>query len=317
MPNRAATITTRQDRGRLTAVVPATDDPPTLHRCLAAIDAAEGPPDEVVVVDRAGRPGPAAARNEGIRRATGEVVCFVDADVEVRPDAFARIRGWFDERHDVVAVFGSYDDAPAADGVVSQFRNLLHHHVHHSCPGPADSFWAGLGAVRRDALVEAGGFDSGRFPEASVEDIELGRRLSAQGLRVELDPRIQGKHLKHWSLKSMVATDFARRAVPWVRLELERSGGRGLNLGVRHRLSALASVVAATAAARRRGPSLVVATASLLLLNRSFYLFLLRRLGLPRAVLAPPLHALHHLTAVAAVPVGIASHLHARRGGRS
>ena len=28
------------------------------------------------------------------------------------------------------ALFGSYDDAPAAPGLVSQFRNLLHHYVH-------------------------------------------------------------------------------------------------------------------------------------------------------------------------------------------
>ncbi len=35
---------------RLTLVGPATDDPPTLHRCLEAVRAASDPPDEVVVV---------------------------------------------------------------------------------------------------------------------------------------------------------------------------------------------------------------------------------------------------------------------------
>jgi GT2 family glycosyltransferase len=306
----------RGERGSLTAIVPATDDPPTLHRCLAAIDAATDPPDQVVVVDRPERSGPAAARNEGLGRATGEVVCFVDADVEVLPDAFTRIRRWFHGSPDLAAVFGSYDDAPAEPGLVSQFRNLLHHHVHQASAGRAHTFWAGLGAARREVLLEAGGFDSRRFPHASVEDIELGRRLSARGLRVELDPRIQGKHLKRWTLRSMVATDFARRAVPWTRLELERSGGGGLNLALRHRLSALASLGAVTAAARRRGIWLAVAAAVLLLLNRSFYLLLLRRLGAPRAGLGPPLHGVHHLTALAAVPVGVARHVRAARRGR-
>jgi hypothetical protein len=45
--------------------VPATNDPPTLERCVAAIRAAEEPPEELVVVDRATAPGPAAARNDG------------------------------------------------------------------------------------------------------------------------------------------------------------------------------------------------------------------------------------------------------------
>ena len=41
---------------------------------------------------------------------------------------------------------------PPRRGAVSRFRNLLHHHVHASSPGPAETFWAGLGAVRREAL---------------------------------------------------------------------------------------------------------------------------------------------------------------------
>jgi GT2 family glycosyltransferase len=316
MPNTAGTITIDAEGRALTAVVPATDAPPTLGRCLAAIDRAAEAPDEVLVVERAAGAGPAAARNEGLRRATGDIVCFVDADVEVRPDAFARMRRRFAEAPDLAALFGSYDDAPAASGIVSQFRNLLHHHVHQSSPGRAHTFWAGLGAIRRHRLLEAGGFDSERFPTASVEDVELGRRLTARGLHVELDPSIQGKHLKRWTLGSMVATDFARRAVPWVRLELERPTGRDLNLGVRHRLSAVASLAAVVAAGRGRGSALGAATLVLLALNASFYLLLARRLG-ARAALGPPLHAVHHLTALAAVPVAAAAHVRAARGGRT
>ena len=79
----------------------------------------------------------------------------------------------------LVAVFGSYDDDPPADGAVSTFRNLLHHHVHQAAAGPASTFWAGLGALRRDAFLASGGFDERRYPASSVEDIELGMRLSA------------------------------------------------------------------------------------------------------------------------------------------
>src|SRR3989442_4727279 len=116
----------------ISAVVPATNAPPTLAMCTDAIRAAEEGPDELIVVEDDSLPGPGAARNAGATRATGDVLVFVDADVVVHRDAFRRIRAAFDSDPDLTAIFGSYDDAPAADGVVSGFRNLLHHHVHSS-----------------------------------------------------------------------------------------------------------------------------------------------------------------------------------------
>src|SRR5881275_2620193 len=147
----------------LSLVVPATDGPVTLERVLAAVERADASPDEVIVVREPERLGPAAARNRGAQLATADVLVFVDADVEVHPDAFGRIRAAFDEDPELAALFGSYDDDPGADGVVSAFRNLLHHHVHHEGAGPATTFWAGLGAVRRDVFEAAGGFDAERY----------------------------------------------------------------------------------------------------------------------------------------------------------
>src|SRR5438132_8084463 len=121
----------------ISAVVPATDHPRTLRACLDAIGSASSPPEEVIVVDDPPGVGPAAARNSGARRASGEILVFVDADVVVHADAFERIRRVFSEDETLTAVFGSYDDQPAAGGLVSDFRNLLHHHVHQEGAGPA------------------------------------------------------------------------------------------------------------------------------------------------------------------------------------
>ncbi|MGH3822979.1 MAG: glycosyltransferase family 2 protein [Pseudonocardiaceae bacterium] len=293
----------------LSVVVPATDRPPTLPACLAAIERAAGD-GEVVVVD--GPPGlsASAARNAGARRATGDVLVFVDADVVIHPDALTRIRAAFATCPELTAVFGSYDDAPPTGGTVAAFRNLLHHHVHQGAGGPAETFWSGLGALRRDAFFAAGGFDADRFPHPSVEDIDLGVRLAATGAHILLDPTIQGTHLKAWTLRSMVCTDFARRSVPWVALQL-RSGrvSTALNLGWRHRISAAACTVATLAVLARRPR---VAAASLLVLlglNRDFYALLARRRGLGEAAVGVGLHAVHHLTAVAAVPAGVLAHV--------
>src|SRR2546425_5047444 len=221
-------------RPRLTVVVPATNCPPTLDRCLDAIRRATDGPDQLVVVDGPSSFGPAEARNRGAAQATGDVLVFVDADVEVHPDAFKRFRAAFRADSGLTAVFGSYDDEPDAPDPVSTFRNLLHHYVHQQAAGPAGTFWAGLGAVRRDEFLAAGG-----FIDHPVEDIELGMRLASQGASIQLDPLIQGKHLKRWTLVEMIRTDFLVRGVPWVGLLLRhRQAPLNLNLGWRHRLSA-------------------------------------------------------------------------------
>ncbi|MDZ7676201.1 MAG: glycosyltransferase family A protein [Acidimicrobiales bacterium] len=288
-------------------VVPATNAPPTLGRCLAAIHEAADGPDEVVVVDGPDELSASGARNEGVRRATGEIVVFVDADVEVHADAFARLRAAFDADPDRTAVFGSYDDRPDHPGVVSRFRNLLHHHVHQHGAGPAETFWTGLGAVRREAFLAIGGFDEVRYPHPSIEDIDLGTRLCENGAVVALDPAIQGTHLKHWTLGSMLWTDLVHRGIPWVVLQL-RTGrlSTTLNLGWRHRLSALVTVMSVLAVLLWQ-PALVLVGAGLFVgLNHAFYALLIRQLGVLQGAAGVALHGLHHLVAVAAVPAGIA-----------
>ncbi|HEV2076012.1 MAG TPA: glycosyltransferase family A protein, partial [Thermoleophilaceae bacterium] len=260
MPNTAGTIAggAKSREPALSVVVPATDRPPTLARCLDAIRAAAGPLDEVIVVDESAPLGPAAARNAGVERASRDAIVFVDSDVEVQADALERIRAALGPSSGLDAVFGSYDDQPAVRGIVSLFRNLLHHHVHQSSAGPATTFWAGLGAIRRASFLEVGGFDARRYRRASIEDIDLGVRLASGGGRILLDPMLRGRHLKRWTLSRMVATDFARRGAPWVALRLRTGvGSTDLNLGWRHRLSALACAAAVVAALRRPTAALI------------------------------------------------------------
>jgi GT2 family glycosyltransferase len=290
---------------RVSAVIPATNGPSTLSRSVVALESAAEPPDEIVVVDRPSHAGPGEARNLGVRRASGEVVLFVDSDVLVHHDAVARVRLALAEDPGLAAVFGAYDTTPEAPGVVSVFRNLLPHHVHSGAAGPCNSFWAGLGAVRREPFLELGGFDERRYPTASIEDIELGLRLTENGLRIELDPLIRGTHLKRWTLGRMIATDFWRRGVPWTALLMEHGWGRGnLNLEMRHRVSAAAAALAVGAATTRKPGRLLAAGGTIVWLNRDFYALLYRSRGPWQAVAGVGLHAVHHLTGAAAASTG-------------
>jgi cellulose synthase/poly-beta-1,6-N-acetylglucosamine synthase-like glycosyltransferase len=248
-------------RPYLSVIVPAFNCAPALTRALAALAASDlpraewelivaddGSTDETprvaeLVADRVARvadgpKGPGAARNEGAKDARGDVLVFIDADVCVAPSALRQFAELFRARTELGAAFGAYDAAPEAPGLVSQYRNLLHHYVHSTSPGPAMTFWAGCGAVRRTAFDAAGGFDAVRYPRPQIEDIELGYRLNALGHPILLVPEITGKHLKRWTFRGGVVTDFRDRGVPWMHLILERreiAAAGPLNLAVREK----------------------------------------------------------------------------------
>jgi glycosyltransferase involved in cell wall biosynthesis len=295
---------------QLSVVVPASHRPPTLDACVAAVERALRPGDEVIVVtDPPGR-SPARLRNLGAQRAHGDVVVFVDADITVHEDALDRLRAAFEADAGLAAAFGSYDATPPG-GTVARFRNLLHHHVHQQAAGEADTFWAGLGAVRRDTFLAAGGFDDRRYPRPMLEDVELGLRLTDDGHRIALLADVLGTHLKAWNLRAMLKTDLIDRGIPWMRLLLERrSAPAVLNLGWRHRLSALSIAAIPVLAILGIFLGVAVAAALFVALNARFYGLLLRQTGPLGALAGIVLHALHHALAIAAVPVGLVVHLH-------
>jgi glycosyltransferase involved in cell wall biosynthesis len=184
--------------------------------------------------------GPGGARNIGATQARGEILVFVDADVVVPPDALLLIGEEFDRDPELAAVFGSYDSAPAWGGFLSQYKNLMHHYVHQKGNEHASTFWAGCGAIRKSVFVEFGGYNAEKFPKPSIEDIELGLRMSSAGRKIHLNPRIQVKHLKRWTLPVLLRADILGRAVPWTNLILEtRNLPRDLNLNIASRLSAV------------------------------------------------------------------------------
>jgi glycosyltransferase involved in cell wall biosynthesis len=257
------------------------------------------------VVTTRGRKGPAEARNVASKQARGEIVWFVDADVVAHEDVARRLQQSFADAS-VAAVFGSYDDTPPWPAFASQYMNLRHHAVHHRSPGEALSFWSGLGAVRREVFLAAGGYDAARYSMPSIEDIELGYRLRESGGRILLVPEIQGTHLKRWTLKGVIETDIQMRALPWAKLLIERPE-IPLHLNVRWRERAkalLAGLVLVSLPAALLGVLRWWAPLALFALawavNRPLFAVFARRNGIGFALAALAFHQLHYVYAGAA-----------------
>ena len=167
------------------------------------------------VIDLETRGGPGNARNIGVEKAQGEIIFFVDADVLVKKETISQLRLLLSENPQFAAIFGSYDNSPAETDFFSQYRNLMHHFFHQTGDAEAQTFWSGLGAIKREIFIETGGFKI-----STIEDIELGYRLKKKDYRILLAADWQAKHLKKWSFNSILQTDFWGRAVPWAELIL-------------------------------------------------------------------------------------------------
>ena len=329
-------------RPRLSIIIPFHKGLPLLQQALAGVTplapgdeliiAADGAVDDcgelaaahgARVIEIAGPRGPAVARNVAAAAASGDVLVFVDADVVASTGTVERAARIFSRRPDVTAVFGAYDENPAAEGFVSQYKNLAHAYIHSISSGAAKTFWAGFGAVRREAFLDVGGFDP-RFERPSIEDIDLGYRLTAAGHQILLDPTLAVCHLKRWTLWSMLKSDVLDRGIPWTQL-IHRYGQLGtsdLNVKTTYRLSVVAAYLAVLFALggllldARLFAAALPPLALLTYWGWDYYGFFAGKRGLTFALRVFPLHLLTHLYNGVSFVVGTALFLAARNFDR-
>lgn len=215
--------------GSVTVLVSTRDRPRQLAACMRAIAAADGPDlAAFVVVDQSrgevadlqaaladvpGGMGLAAklrhvrtdtvglsrSRNIGLGLCATEIVAMTDDDCVVDPDWVVRIAAVFRGDSSLAALYGGSRPLGKAAGDVPFPAT-------HARRSPATlriwddptSFGSGNNmAFRREAVVQAGGFDEALgagTPIPSGEDAEMFFRLLRHGARVRYDPQVQVAH---------------------------------------------------------------------------------------------------------------------------
>jgi len=307
----------------ISVVIPAHNASASLSRCLGALKTSKYQNFECVVVDdgstddsaalaaasgarvirTGGQRGPAYARNRGVEACKGEIIFFVDADVMVRAGTLMQVAKAFEENPTLDALIGSYDEDPAEQNFLSQYKNLMHCFVHQQGKRRASTFWTGCGAIRRCVFEKFGGFDES-YVRPSIEDIELGARLVRAGCAIELEPTLMVKHLKRWTLLGLLTSDIRDRAIPWTVLMLrERNIPNDLNVQSSQRVSVVLMYLALMLAPFY-WPASAVSLMITIALNHRFYRFLARKRGLWFAIRGVPLHLAYFLYSGASFVVG-------------
>jgi len=181
--------------------------------------AAGGGPPELSILRQANQ-GQGAARNRGLRLVDDGLVVFLGDDVLVRPDFIAEHliahRGAAGPR----AVVG-FTDWCRAEMRVTPLLEMINREGHqfgyaHMVPGrpvPFTCFYTSNLSLPRELLGEEP--FSPAFAGYGWEDVELGYRLSRQGLEILYHPAAAAEHLHPMDLRSV----FAR----------QRQVGRGIH----------------------------------------------------------------------------------------
>jgi cellulose synthase/poly-beta-1,6-N-acetylglucosamine synthase-like glycosyltransferase len=206
----------------ITIIVPARNAANQIAACIRALRQQQNAPQpyEILVIDdgssddtgaraaaegatviRQEAKGPAAARNNGIRAAQGDIVCFTDADCVPEPDWLAALVAPLLNDPGITGVKGIYRTRQkgfTARFVQVEYEDKYDRLLNYEQISFMDSYSA---ACRRQPLLDIGGFDE-QFTTASVEDRELSYRLAAQGYKMVFQPRAVVSHQHANSLRA-------------------------------------------------------------------------------------------------------------------
>ncbi len=218
-------------------VVPTSDRPHSLQRCLAALrrqrqpggsptpDAArtEPAPFEILVVDDQSRDaaavrqvvdavaqarlvlgsgrGPAAARNAGAAEARAEIVCFTDDDCEPEPAWASALAGAIGRGAD--AAGGRTINAEPSDRLAEASQHIANYLGEHSRRGDVP-FAASNNLACRTALVREIRFDES-YPLAAGEDRAWCEELAARGYKLGYESTALVRHRQKLTSRSFWA----------------------------------------------------------------------------------------------------------------
>ncbi len=159
-----------------------------------------------VVVELAQNSGPAAARNAGAEAASGEILVFVDADVELYPNTLTGIVAAFESHTDCAAVVGNLSTDLPPSGVLSRYKNLYTHYSFKDAGPWISVTFTSLTAVRAEAFSQCGG-----MPDIHPnEDRAFGIALTRDGHRIRFEPSLVVRHHHQYGLREFIEMEFQR-----------------------------------------------------------------------------------------------------------
>ena len=206
----------------ISVVIPALDSADTIAYTLSSIFSGDFPKNlyEVIVVDNGSvdntvdvasrfpvkvyvclKRGQGPARNLGIKKACGDIICFTDSDVILPANWLKKISDFLEKHPEVDGVGGPM--LPPSNGHKNLLQKLAGEIYYEDQVFPTEitepqiggyraSFYSGNCAYRRDVLISVNGFDESLW---DGNDIDLCWRVLKKGKCLIFNPHIKVIHI--------------------------------------------------------------------------------------------------------------------------
>jgi GT2 family glycosyltransferase len=159
----------------------------------------------VKIMHTKGHQGPSVARNLGAAGFFGQILVFLDADVEVEETAIESLCAPI-KKGIAEATVGNYSFNVKDMNFTQKYKQTYISKIYSRTNGYIrNTFWTALSAIKNSDFNEIGGFKCNLLRQ---EDAELGIRLTTGGKRILSLPDAVGKHLKCYDLYELIRNDL-------------------------------------------------------------------------------------------------------------
>ncbi|MBL7148257.1 MAG: glycosyltransferase [Nanoarchaeota archaeon] len=217
----------KKKRIKISVVVPTYNSEKTIEKCVKSIINSTYTNFELIIVDdfsfdntrkiiqnigvkvfNQKNMGAAASRNIGASLARGDLIVFIDSDVEINKDTFSNLIRLFSSNENLASVSGLYCDNKYQN-IISAYQNIYESFIQKTIsklnnpPYINTSFFA----IKKSIFKEIGGFNT-QFRLANQEDIDFGKTLVSLGYKNIFSGKIKIKHLKEFSFPAFLKKKY-------------------------------------------------------------------------------------------------------------
>ncbi|MEA9354983.1 glycosyltransferase [Bacteriovorax sp. PP10] len=203
-------------------IIPAYNAEKNLRECLKAITALVSLDDEIILVNDASSDstqkiasqhnckiinlqkngGAAHARNHGAKISSKDILVFIDSDVLISKENIENVRSYFQNNENIQTITANVDLENLQLGFFTDFKNLYMNYIISAGSLSVNYVYGSFCATRSKNYTP--------WPEEIrlTEDSLWGYQQKKSGFTIHSLSELKVKHLKEYSLKSLIRNDF-------------------------------------------------------------------------------------------------------------
>jgi glycosyltransferase involved in cell wall biosynthesis len=153
--------------------------------------------------------GAGAARNTGAAKAVGEILLFIDSDIEIYPNTISNIANEFKLDKRISALTAMIAKENRFKNFFSLYKTAFFRWSVSNMGSEVAYICTSCAAIRKSMFQQIGGF-SEKYKGASWEDVEIGLEIIKNQGVIRFTNKIEVIHNKKLNIKTIIKSDYSR-----------------------------------------------------------------------------------------------------------